>query len=142
MAENKQVFQVRRNLDINGRNRVIDFTIDKRDPIQQITLQITENTARLLTLNVTKEIITDAESGTEGYYMFTVDVDRATSNSTIHLMAEIVDRELNDFWWFKVPENTLTELLRDRGLEAIIREFVRDVDGLISKYMVPKKEEH
>lgn len=139
MTENKQVFRVKQNLNINGLQRTVDFSIEEAgEDIKQIVLQVTENNARTLAVGVIRETVAGEDNKTHN--KFTVNIDRFTSSSEAHILVEIVDNE-KDFFWFNIPANNLTEMLRERGVEALVSEFTRDLAGFVSKYIVVKKDE-
>jgi len=139
MTEIKQVFRVKQNLNINGMLRTVDFSIEEvGEDINQIVLQVTENNARTLAVGVIREIVAGEDNKTHN--KFTVNIDRFTSSYEMHLVVEITDNE-KDFFWFNIPANNLTEMLRERGAEALVNEFTRDLANFVSKYIVVKKDE-
>jgi hypothetical protein len=139
MTEIKQVFRVKQNLNINGLQRTVDFSIEEvGKDINQIVLQVTENNARTLAVGVIREIVAGEDNKTCN--KFTVNIDRLASSHEMHLVVEITDKE-KDFFWFNIPANNLTEMLRERGTEALVNEFTRDLANFVSKYIVVKKDE-
>jgi hypothetical protein len=139
MTENKQVFRVKQNLNINGLQRTVEFSIEEvGEDNKQIVLQVTENNARILAVTVTREIVAGEDNETRN--KFTVNIDRFTSSYEMNLVVEIMDNE-KDFFWFNIPANNLTEMLRERGAEALVNEFTRDLVSFVSKYIVIKKDE-
>jgi hypothetical protein len=139
MTENKQKFRVKQNLNINGLQRTLEFSIEEIDEnTNQIVLQATENNARTLIVSVMRETVTGENNKTHN--KFTVNIDRFTSSYEAHITTEIVDRE-KDFFWFSIPVNNLTAMLHERGFEALVNEFTRDLASFLSKYITVKKDE-
>jgi hypothetical protein len=130
MTENKQAFQVRQSIDVNGKTRVIEFIINKMDTTQQITLQITEDNKRILSISVNKEAIVDQDE--KANYKHVINIDRFTSEADISLAAEVVDHRGRDFWWFEIPEESLTAFIRERSVESLVTEFIRDLLNYLS----------
>ena len=139
MTENKQKFRVKQNLNINGLQRTVEFSIEEiSENIEQIVLQATENNARVLAVGVIRETVTGEDN--KKHNKLTVNIDRFASSYEAHFLAEIVDSE-KDFFWFNIPANSLTAMLRERGIETLISEFTRDLAGFLSKYITVKKDE-
>jgi stress response protein SCP2 len=139
MTEIKQKFRVKQNLNINGMQRTVEFAIEEIDEnIEQIVLQVTENNARTLAIGVIREIVTGEDN--KKHNKFNVNIDRFASTYETHLLAEVVDSE-KDFFWFNIPVNNLTAMLHERGFEALVNEFTRDLTGFLSKYITVKKDE-
>jgi hypothetical protein len=139
MTENKQIFKIKQNLNINDLQRTVEFAIEEVDKdIKQIVLQITENNARKMAVGVIREIVAGEDNKTHN--KFTVNIDRFASSYESHLLAEIVDSE-KEFYWFSIPAGNLTAMLREHGVEALVNEFTRDLANFLSKYITVKKDE-
>jgi hypothetical protein len=129
----------KKKLNINGLQRTVEFAIEEGDKdIKQIVLQVTENNTKILEVGVIREIVT--EEGNRTYNKFTVKIDRFASSYELELVVEITDHE-KDFFWFNIPANNLTEMLRKRGVETLVNEFTRDLTSFVSKYITIKEDE-
>jgi hypothetical protein len=139
MTEYKQKFRVKQNLNINGLQRTVEFSIEEiSENTEQIVLQATENNARTLAIGVIREIVTGEDNKTHN--KFIVNIDRFTSSYEAHITTEIVDSE-KEFFWFNIPVSNLTAMLHERGFEALVNEFTRDLASFLSKYITVKKDE-
>jgi hypothetical protein len=139
MTENKQKFKVKQNLNINGLQRTAEFSLEEIDEnTGQIVLQVTENNARTLAVGVIREIVTGEDN--KKHNKFIVNIDRFTSSYETHITAEIVDSE-KEFFWFNIPPSNLNAMLHEKGFEALVNEFTRDLASFLSKYITVKKDE-
>ena len=134
MTEFRQTFRVTQTRNVNGFARTIDFMIDKgkvTDGVQHIVLKIQEDVNRVLTVTVDKMIMINPSEGNG--YKFTIKIEQEANEAEAKIMAEIiVHSEDKDFWWFRIPEDNLTAQLRERGIESIVNEFVKDVMNFLS----------
>jgi hypothetical protein len=134
MIESGQMFQVRQTLNVNGRARTIEFTVDggktASDGVQHMVLTITEDSKRVLSILVDRETVANPNEGPS--YKFVIDINRNTSEVETKLTAEIVTRKGRDFWWFGTPEDSLAAYIRERGIESLVNEFVRDLLTFLS----------
>ncbi|MCI4409399.1 MAG: hypothetical protein JHC26_09920 [Thermofilum sp.] len=134
MTEFRQTFRVSQTRNINGFTRTIDFMIDKgkvTDGVQHIVLKIQEDINQVLSVTVDKMIMINPSEGNG--YKFTIKIEQETNEAEAKIMAEItVHGEDKDFWWFRIPEDKLTAQLRERGIESIVNEFVKDVMSFLS----------
>jgi len=141
MAETKQVFRVRQTLNVNGRARIIEFMIDKGKTTTggdtpHIVLQVTEDDKRILAVSIDKETKVDLNEGTS--YKFVIDIDRTTSETETRLTAEVVDHKGRDFWWFGTPEDSLIAYIREKSVESLVAEFIRDLLNFLSSNIAVK----
>uniref|UniRef100_A0A7C1GAV2 Uncharacterized protein n=1 Tax=Thermofilum adornatum TaxID=1365176 RepID=A0A7C1GAV2_9CREN len=125
MAENRQTFRVSQKTEIDSVKRQIDFQIEKTDKEARITLQIQEDSKRVLNISVYKTAV--EESAENKYYKFTINIDSALKNFRVELATEILDLTRIDFNWFTMPERTLAKLIEERGLEYVVKQFTMDL---------------
>jgi uncharacterized protein YneR len=101
------------------------------DGVQHIVLKIQEDINQVLSVTVDKMIMINPSEGNG--YKFTIKIEQETNEAEAKIMAEItVHGEDKDFWWFRIPEDKLTAQLRERGIESIVNEFVKDVMSFLS----------
>jgi hypothetical protein len=134
MTESGQMFQVKQTVNVNGRARTVEFTVDRgktaSDGVQHMVLTITEDNKRVLSILVDRETVANPNDGAS--YKFVVDINRNTSEVETKLTAEIVTRKGRDFWWFGTPEDELVAYVRERSIESLVNEFVRDLLTFLS----------
>jgi len=134
MTETRQTFRVSQKTETSSIKRQIEFMIDKgkvspSGDIQHITLVVTEDSKKVLSISVDKETIVNLNEGTS--YKFVIDIDRSTNKADTKLTAEVVTRG-KDFWWFETPENSLIAYIREKSVESLVAEFVNDLLNFLS----------
>jgi len=142
MAESGKIFQVRQTLNVNGKTRTVEFTINRGGPetgenTQSIILQVTEEDKRVLSIRVERETVTDPGEGT--IYKFTIDIDRNDMGTKTRLTAEIESRG-RDFSWFSVPDSINVAYLHKKSIESLTAEFTRDLLDFLSSHIRVKEE--
>ncbi|MCI4409787.1 MAG: hypothetical protein JHC26_11900 [Thermofilum sp.] len=142
MSESGKIFQVRQTLNINGKTRTIEFTIDRGgaeddEEKQSIVLQITEVNKRVLSIRVEREMVKDPSNGTS--YKFTIDMDRNDRETRTKLTAEIEGKDV-DFSWFDIPESNLVIKLNQKSVEGLVAEFTKDLVEFLSCHIKVREE--
>jgi len=142
MTESGNIFQVRQTLNVNGKTRTVEFTIDRGGPeadggTQSIVLQVTEAGKRTLSVRVERELVTDPNG--RASYKLTIDVDRDDRVAKTKLTAEIESRD-RDFSWFSVQDSYIVIKLSQKSIESLVAEFTRDMLEFLSSNIRVKEE--
>jgi len=142
MSEDGRILQVRQTLNVNGKTRTIEFTIDRGgkeddEGSQSIVLQITEVNRRVLSIKVEREMVKDPNEGTS--YKFIIDMDRNDREAKTKLTAEIEGKDV-DFSWFDMPESHIIIKLNQKSVEGLVAEFTKDLVEFLSSHIKVKEE--